>query len=54
MSMDRGCRVYVHEADKGSRNELEGRKWTGAWYTVGKEWTGASYSVGEKWTGGKL
>lgn len=54
MRVDRGRRVYVHEADKESKDEVEGRKWTGGLYTVGKEWTGALYLVGEEWTGGKL
>ncbi len=38
--VDRGRGVYVHEADKESKNELEGRKWTGGSFSVGREWTG--------------
>ena len=34
MRVDKGC---VHEADKESIDELEGRKWTGDLYTGGKE-----------------
>lgn len=34
MRVDRGC---VHEADKESIDELEGRKWTGGLYTIGVE-----------------
>jgi len=34
MRVDRGC---VHEADKESIDELEGRKWTGGLYTGGKQ-----------------
>ncbi len=36
--VDRDRGVYVHEADKESKNELEGRKWTGGSYSVGREW----------------
>ena len=36
MRVDRGRRDYVHKADKESKGELEGRKWTGGLYTVGK------------------
>ncbi len=38
--MDRGRGVYVHEADKESKNELEGGKWTGGSFKEGREWTG--------------
>lgn len=38
MSVDRSRRACVHEADKESRDEQEGRKWTGGLYSVGKEW----------------
>lgn len=35
--VNRGRKAYVHEADKESKVELEGRKWTGGLYTVGRE-----------------
>ncbi len=38
--MDRGCGLYVHEADKESKDGLEGRKWTGGLYPGVREWTG--------------
>ena len=37
--VDRGRGVYVHKADKESKKELEGRKWTGGSYSVGREGT---------------
>lgn len=38
--MDRGCGLYVHEADKESEDELEGRKWVGGLYPGRREWAG--------------
>ncbi len=36
--MDRG--VYLHKADKKSKNELENGKWREGLYLINKDWTG--------------
>ena len=36
----RAVRGSVHEADKESIDEPEGKKWTRASYVIGEEWTG--------------